>query len=280
MAITITAPARISPSQYFRVLACPYQSLLASTPEARSLPGMFGSGGASEVGTVVHGMLKRSVATDLSDAVAFESVWQELLSEKEADLIRNGASHLVPLTYRANGYAVTKLLLSWHLAMMPKAAPFPGDSDIPFGAEKWLSDNSGSVGGIADLIRLGIDGPEIVDYKTGSIFQLNSNDEAEIKPVYSQQLQLYAALLHEQTGHFPAHLFLADLAGKEHEVEFTELGCLQLLSNARRLLTQMKAAVNAGNPESLAIPSQEQCRYCQVRPLCSPYNDWTEQLGA
>jgi hypothetical protein len=279
MALTFTAPARISPSQYFRVLACPYQSLLAATTEAQFLPGMFGSGGAAEVGTIVHGMLKRAASTDLTDKVAFESAWQELLSEKEADLIRDGASHLVPIAYRANSYAVTKLLLSWYLAMMPKAAPFPTDSEIPFGAEKWLSDSSGSVGGIADLIRLGFDGPEIVDYKTGAIFQLSATDEPEIKPAYAQQLQLYAALLHERTGHFPAHLFLADLTGKEHEVEFTQSGCLQLLNKARHLLTQMKAAVNAGNPESLAMPSKDHCRYCQVRPLCSPYSVWAEQLG-
>ena len=94
--------------------------------------------------------------------------------------------------------------------------------------------------------------------------------------MYVQQLQLYAALLYEQTGHFPAHLFLADLAGKEHEVGFTRPGCLQLLSDARNLLTKIKTAVAAGNPESLAIPSQEQCRYCQVRPLCSPYKTWAE----
>jgi hypothetical protein len=280
MAITFTAPARISPSQYFRILACPYQSLLAATPEAKSLSGMLGSGGAAEVGTVVHGMLKRSVSTDLSDAATFESAWQEILTQKETELIRDGASHLVPLAYRANGYAVTKLLLSWYLAMVPKAAPFPTDTDIPFGAEKRLSDKSGSVSGIADLIRLGVEGPEIVDYKTGPIFQLNSNDEPEIKPVYALQLQLYAALLREQTGHFPTRLFLADLTGKEHEVGFTERGCIQLLNDARHLLNHMQAAVEAGQPESLAIPSQEQCRYCQVRPLCSPFKSWAVGLEA
>lgn len=278
MPLAFVLPTTLSPSQYGRALACPYQFLLAKTSEAQALTGTIGSGGAAAVGTIVHGMLERAAAADLSTPVAFETAWQQLLTQQEARLSKDGAAHLVPLAYRARGYAVSKLLLSWHLAARPTPAPTPSGTILPLGSEQRLTDLSGCISGIADLIRMGADGPEIVDYKTGPIFQFNVKAEVEIKPAYAQQLQLYAALLHEKTNCWPTRLLLADLAGNEHEVSFTESACLHLLDEARQLLAQMKSAVAAGNPESLAVPGVEQCRFCQVRPLCKPFESWLAQV--
>ncbi|MDO7848687.1 PD-(D/E)XK nuclease family protein [Hymenobacter sp. M29] len=278
MSLTFSTPTRLSPSQYGRALACPYQFLLAKTPEAQVLVGTMSSGGAAAVGTIVHGMLERAVTTDLSIPTAFETAWQQLLTHQEARLLKDGSTHLVPLAFRARGYAVTKLLLRWYLANKPMPIPAPSGTGLPFGPEQRLTDLSGCISGIADFIRLGTDGPEIVDYKTGPIFQLNANAEAEIKPAYAQQLQLYAALFYEQAGCWPTRLLLVDLAGNEHEVGFTESACLQLLDEARHLLAQMQSAVAAGNPESMAAPGIEQCRFCQVRPLCGPFEAWSTQI--
>jgi ATP-dependent exoDNAse (exonuclease V) beta subunit len=277
MPLTFVLPTTLSPSQYGRALACPYQFLLAKTSEAQALKGTTSSGGAAAVGTIVHGMLEQAVAADLSTPVAFETAWQKLLTQQEARLLKDGSAHIVPLAFRARGYAVTKLLLYWYLAARPIPAPTQSGTGLPFGTEQRLTDLSGCISGIVDLIRLGTSGPEIVDYKTGPIFQLNTEAEAEIKPAYVQQLQLYAALLHENTGHWPTRLLLADLAGNEHEVSFTESTCLHLLDEARQLLAQMKTAVAAGNPESLAVPGVTQCHFCQVSSLCRPFESWLAQ---
>jgi ATP-dependent exoDNAse (exonuclease V) beta subunit len=278
MPLTFTPPTKLSPSQYGRALACPYQFLLAKTSEAQVLAGTMSSGGAAAVGTIVHGILERAATTDLSTPAAFETAWQQLLTQQEARLLKDGPVHLVPLAYRARSYAVTKLLLRWHLAARPTPTPAPSGTSLPFGPEQRLTDLSGCISGIADLIRPGTNGPEIVDYKTGPIFQLNAEAEAEIKPAYAQQLQLYAALFHEKTSRWPTRLLLADLTGNEHEVSFTESACLQLLDEARWLLAQMKSAIAAGSPESLAVPGIEQCRFCQVRPLCMPFEAWLAQV--
>lgn len=279
MPLTFSAPVRLSPSQYFRASTCPYQLLLARTTEAQALPGVAGSGGAAAVGTIVHGVLEQAATADLSTAAAFEGAWQTQLAHKEASLLRDGAGHLLPLVYRARGYAVTKLLLRWYLAKYQAPAVPPPGSALPLGPEQRLADDSGTVTGVADLIRLGVGGPEILDYKTGPIFSSNGEMKAEIKPAYAQQLQLYAALFYEQTKTWPTRLLLADLAGNEHEVSFTEIDCLRLLNSARELLSQMQAAVAANEPAHLAIPGIEQCRYCQVRALCSPFEAWAAQLG-
>ena len=279
MSLTFRAPVRLSPSQYFRALTCPYQLLLARTAEAQALPGVAGSGGAAAVGTIVHGVLEQAATADLSTTAAFEDAWQTHLAHGEAVLVRAGAGHLVPLVYRARGYAVTKLLLRWYLAKQLAPPEPPPGSALPLGPEQRLTDDSGTVTGVADLIRLGADGPEIVDYKTGPIFLSNGEAEAEIKQAYAQQLQLYAALFYEQTKIWPTRLLLADLTGNEHEVGFTENDCLRLLNSARELLAQMRTAVATGQPTYLAVPGPEQCRYCQVRPLCGPFEAWTAQLG-
>lgn len=270
-------PTRISPSQYARVLACPYQSLLTKTTEAKSLPGAMSSGGAAAVGTIVHSMLELAASTDLSSPGTFDTAWQKFLRQKETELSQKGNTNLIPLAYRARGYAVTKLLLRWQLTRMGMPTPPTPGTGLPLGPEQWLEDATGSIGGIADLIRLTASGPEIVDYKTGPIFQLNALAEPEIKPAYAQQLQLYAALFHDKTSRWPTRLLLADLAGNEHEVNFTESDCRQLLDNSRQLLARIQAAVVAANPESLAVPSVAQCRFCQVRPLCRPVESWLAQ---
>lgn len=280
MSLTFTPPAKLSPSQYHRASSCPYQFLLAKTPEARALAGIGGSGGAAAVGTIVHALLEQSATTDLSSSAVFEAAWQQQLAQQEARLLKQGSTHLLPLAYRARGYAVTKLLLQWYLVAQLPLAPVPPGSSLPFGAEKTLTDSSGHISGIADLVRVGPTGPELVDYKTGPIFVYSNEEEAEIKPAYVQQLHLYAALFFEQTGQWPAQLLLADLSGQEHAVVFTPATCLQLLTDAQQLLAQMVSAVADDDPESLAQPSLAQCQYCQVRPLCRPFATWNAQQGS
>lgn len=271
---------RISPSQYGRLLSCPYRTLLERSPEGKAILAQPGKGGgaAGAMGNIVHKVLEAANRGKVQTVASFDLFWQQELVAQEAKLIAEGRSQLVPLAYRARGYAVTKLLLKCLLLNgdipWPPVVPEPG---LPLGPEQTLTDSSNTIRGQVDLVRRGPTGRlEIVDYKTGRIFHFNAADEEapEVKREFVWQLRLYAALLHERTGQWPERLLVVDLAGGEHPVSFTQDQCLELLAATRSLLTEINVAVDRSEAESLARPAAETCGNCKMQQLCEPHAHW------
>lgn len=280
MGVVVQELATLSPSQYGRILRCPYQVLLEKSVEGRAAlaaPGM-GAGGAGPLGTIIHGVLETAHKIGINDAAAFAAAWQQHLKAQEAALIKRNQQYLVPLAYRAKNYAVRKLLLRWLvLGMQPEhQATGQHAAGAPLGPEQRLTDATGRISGIADLIRQGPDGAlEILDYKTGRIFSEAAEDGASetVKEEYALQLRLYAALLHEQAGRWPVRLLLVDLAGGEHQVSFTHEQCSELMQSARNMHQKINAAVSNGKAVDLAKPSLLVCAACRMQPFCEPYSE-------
>lgn len=280
MGVVVPELTTLSPSQYGRILRCPYQVLLERSTEGRAAlaaPGM-GAGGAGPLGTIIHGVLETAHKIGINDATAFEAAWQQQLKAQEAALIKRSQQHLVPLAYRAKNYAVRKLLLRWLLlGMQPEhKAAEQYAAGAPLGPEQRLTDATGRISGIADLIRQGPDGTlEIIDYKTGRIFSETAEEAASetVKEEYALQLRLYAALLKEQVGRWPVRLLLVDLAGGEHQVYFTHEQCSELIQSARIMHQKINAAVRNGKAVGLAKPSLLVCATCRMQPLCEPYSE-------
>ena len=283
MPVTLQPLATLSPSQYGRLLGCPYQVLLERSAEGKAVLGTGrGGGGAGAVGTIVHGVLEKANRTGIRNEAEFETAWQHQLAAQEARLMKEGLQHLVPLAYRARGYAVTKLLLSWLLLGRQVVVEVP-EQGLPLGPEQRLSDSTGRISGIADLIRRGMAGGlEILDYKTGQIFkqQVAEGMPVEIKSEYIMQLQLYAALLHEHTGQWPERLLIADLAGGEYPVAFTASQCATLLAAAQQLHRQLNEAIVLDEAATFAVPAAARCASCQVQALCEPHAAWIVSQNA
>ncbi|RZK44867.1 MAG: hypothetical protein EOO61_02215 [Hymenobacter sp.] len=280
MGVVVQELATLSPSQYGRILRCPYQVLLEKSVEGRAAlaaPGM-GAGGAGPLGTIIHGVLEIAHRAGINDSVAFELAWKRQLKAQEASLVKRNQQHLVPLAYRAKNYAVKKLLLRWLVLGMQLEQQATGQHavSVPLGPEQRLTDATGCISGIADLIRQGPGGAlEILDYKTGRIFSEAARENAPdiVKEEYALQLRLYAALLHEQIGMWPERLLLVDLAGGEHQVSFTHKQCAKLMHDARNLHQKIHAAVSVGRAADLARPSLALCAACKVQHLCEPYKE-------
>ena len=279
MAIVVEPLVTLSPSQYGRLLRCPYQVLLERSAEGKviqALPGR-GAGGAGPLGTIIHGVLEQANLTGIMDEAAFETAWQQQLVAQEAQLIKKHQEYLVPLAYRARNYAVRKLLLQWLIVGKKPALSDREPADSPVGAEKKLTDSTGVVSGTADLIRRQSTGElEILDYKTGGIMEaaVSETSVPQVKQGYVLQIRLYAALLHEQAGEWPTRLVIADLAGSEHEVAFTQEQCTEVLESALGLHKQLNLAVMGGRAAGLAKPAADVCLLCAMRPLCEPYAEW------
>lgn len=280
MGVVVQELATLSPSQYGRILRCPYQVLLEKSVEGRAAlaaPGM-GAGGAGPLGTIIHGVLETAHRTGINDSAAFELAWKRQLKAQEASLVKRNQQHLVPLAYRAKNYAVRKLMLRWLvLGIQPEQHTIgQHEGRVPLGPEQRLTDITGRISGIADLIRQGSSGAlEILDYKTGRIFSESGRENAPdiLKEEYTLQLRLYAALLHEQAGMWPERLLLVDLAGGEHQVSFSHEQCADLIQDARNLYQQVNAAVSVGRAADLARPSLSLCAACRMQHLCEPYKE-------
>jgi hypothetical protein len=278
MAPLIQPLGKLSPSQYGRLLRCPYQVLLEKSVEGKALqatPGR-GAGGTGPLGTIIHGVLEQANLIGIEDETAFEIVWQQQLIVQETKLIKKQQGYLVPLAYRARNYAVRKMLVRW-LVVGKKPAPTGNPAGSVEGPEKKLTDRTGIISGTADLIRRQATGElEILDYKTGRIMEQTVNEAAapEVKEEYVLQLRLYAALVYEQEGKWPARLLIADLAGGEHEVAFTQGECMDLLVSALQHHKQLNLAVAQGRAAEVARPAAALCTACAMRPLCEPYAEW------
>jgi hypothetical protein len=135
-----------------------------------------------------------------------------------------------------------------------------------------MQSNNGLARGRIDLARPIGTGVEIVDYKSGTLFDARNH----LKTEYKLQMQLYAALYHAKVGQWPARATLIQMTGPETTVEVRPEACARVLDGMLGELARVNAAVKrAGDPEApstLATPSPSSCKFCDYRPVCTEYH--------
>jgi RecB family exonuclease len=135
--------------------------------------------------------------------------------------------------------------------------------------EAEFSADSGKLRGRIDLVR----GDEIVDYKTGALFDADTGGGSPtVKDVYVRQLRIYAYLVHAATGCWPRRGLLYPLAGPPVMVELEPHACEAEASEAVALLDRYNSVIaNGGDPSKLASPSCEACRWCPFKAVCPAF---------
>jgi CRISPR/Cas system-associated exonuclease Cas4 (RecB family) len=139
----------------------------------------------------------------------------------------------------------------------------------------------GKLRGKIDMIR----GDDLIDYKTGSIFEDDEISSAStVKPAYIRQLRIYAWLVHYSTGQWVKRGLLYPLAGAPVEVAIVPANCDAEAAGAIALLDAYNAAVSAGTDSvAMASPSPGACRWCSFKPFCPAFwaavnPGWSGQL--
>ncbi len=124
--------------------------------------------------------------------------------------------------------------------------------------------------GVADLIRLSNDLCQIVDYKTGAP-----------SPSHEDQIRLYALLWARDKAVNPsgrlANSLMLVYPGQILDVQSPDDAGLVRLEEATAARTGAAAKAIAGSPPQAQV-SVENCRFCDVKQLCSPY--WTSASQA
>ena len=144
--------------------------------------------------------------------------------------------------------------------------------------EKKFSGADGKLIGRPDVVRP----DEVVDFKTGNVFEDEESDQ--VKAGYVRQLRLYAFLVKETLGWWPRRGVLLPMAGSPVVVELQPEECEAEAEEAIRLLDEYNEILGrTANPIELASPSPASCRWCQYQLYCQAFwdavkPDWTDSF--
>ncbi len=241
------------------------------------------------LGTAYHKVMEQlpAILSGGGDPLArADAIW----NAETARLEQEAASH--PLNARFGparswkSYYLVQATLRLRIeeALAGWSAPQPATSARPATArEVDITAAQGKLRGKIDLIR----GDDLIDYKTGSIFEDDDIGSAPaVKQVYVRQLRIYAWLGHADSsyGRWVKRGLLYPLAGAPVEVPITPAECDAEAAAAIALLDEYNGAVAAGTSlTTMAKPSPEACRWCPFKPFCPAFwaavnPDWSGQL--
>lgn len=124
----------------------------------------------------------------------------------------------------------------------------------------------GKLVGRPDLIR----DEEILDYKTGEIFEEGPEDGTlAVKTAYTRQLRIYGFLVATALGVPIRRGVLLPMIGSPVEVELDSSSCAEEAVRAVALLDRYNTLVSMGrSPEGFASPCPESCCWCPYQAIC------------
>lgn|GEM_PF-6411438 len=225
---------------------------------------------AARFGSIIHNIVEQ-VVKDKLQLASFENVWTDLTDTYNEELKIDGFERFLPIQQHYPNFEIQKYrclhLLNY---LLKNYCEHPGTEQIQ--AEVPLECPSGKLKGFADLLVKKKTGELILmDYKTNNPV----NEKGHIKLGYEWQLKIYASIFHDMTGRFPNHLRLIDLKCKEHSLAFNQEECKQLHQNLLKKLADLEDTLKTvTNPNELAKPNQENCRFCNKKITCDAY--WRE----
>lgn len=263
---------RISPSKYFALNSCLLREVWGANYE---IPKLLPSSPTIRIGIIAHRMLELTIRGKVHNESDIKNAWDEEVLAIEEEMKASWIeSHLIPLSRHAKQYEV-KREKCFFMAKSLLRNTYQGQKYADVQAEVWVDTPDGKVGGRIDAIREVNGNIQIVDYKTGNIFDVDCPGEV-IKQEYQQQLKLYAAMFFIKRGKWPSKLTVVALNQMEYDVQFNEDECMNLLDNAIKNLEQLNTEiVGIKNYEDIAKPAADTCKFCPYRPACMAY--WKER---
>ncbi|MEW6071064.1 MAG: PD-(D/E)XK nuclease family protein [Planctomycetota bacterium] len=275
----LTSISAVSPSLAEVLRLCPLRGGLSRAEGA----GRFVLGQPKAwLGTAYHAVLEGAAGGGA--AAAHEAAWLAAINEQHDRARQHPLDQRFGQPERWPGYHLIRamaLLRAQEVGGPSSSTGRPGAAEGGRASrEQWLSGAGGRLVGRPDLVR----GNAVIDYKTGDIHE--QGDSAAAKASYVRQLQIYAFLVKERTGRWPARGVLLPMEGPPLEVELEPLACERAAAEAVSLLDQYNREIEAGvAPTRLASPSTDACMWCPYQVLCPAFwaaaaESWSDQLGA
>ena len=263
--ICIHPIAEISPSRYTWLRdGCAYSFLLESslrTYEGPSLlmpPISFNN----VIGTIVHKIFQLVNSGQLdSDEETITRKWKELCAEHKSKILEQFPTlrNVSIGDYDAmfDTIDVVQRMQSRESCDGTQTGPISRLNEHYVKIDNLLK-------GSIDRIKPSVGGYEVVDYKTGKIYDENG----AIKADYVAQLNLYAYMLVEAESVDVTGLAIIDRTGTEISVPYYQDKKDLVLDAVRQLLSRINLEVGKGTAESLCRPSEPNCDYCPCLHMC------------
>ena len=218
---------------------------------------------AAIYGNIIHKLFEKRMKGLIPDVTCFEELWNAEVEKYRADL-----KSKYPLYDFENDYA--KMLDAEDIAMRmtPVYSMQNGISTTSFQTSSFERPYKipGLLYGKIDRISFENDLIEIIDYKTGNIFEDNGN----VKQIYVEQLNLYALMYESVEGKYVDKLTIIDKQGNSIDVPKSQNQDL-LRQEVAGVKNQINDSILNGTQLNLASPSEINCKYCECRHLCTAY---------
>src|ERR1044071_1829747 len=243
------------------------------------------------LGTAYHSVLARIGEADPTKetaAAAAERIWRESIAAEYEKTKQHPLNRRFSAPETWPGYFLARasaLLRAQALVAQRAATPQHTTSSPPAstsGAFKEASFSAlgGKLTGRPDVIE----GGEILDYKTGTVRELDDTQQDVVKQAYVTQLKLYGFLVKETVGWWPKRGVLLPLAGDAVSVDLKPEECEQEALKAVALLDGYNSKTEQGVPlKDLASPHPATCKWCPFKAVCPPFWEsaspaWGRQL--
>ena len=256
----------ISPSSFFYWTKCPLKAVYSKSFRDQQI---FPKHPDADLGSIIHSFIENKAKWNISSSVAFEEKWEIEIDKLDYTYKKSGVQKIYfPIKWNAKYFAVKKLLLKKSLLREISRPKINHLSRSKF--EQWI-DDSKDIGGKVDYMILNENDEivEIVDFKTGNIFEFTGTNKS-IKMAYIYQLLLYAYIINEKQMFYP-RCFIQDIKGNKYEVEISEEAINEIYKSVIELKTQINQSIEDGDVDQLANPNIKNCSYCDYRPLCNQY---------
>lgn len=255
--------ARISPSQIAKLRACAGQVLLGQAYRGvMVLP----PSPAALFGQAIHQLLELATNQAFANRQEIEEGLNHQISLVENKLRADGFAHLTPLRFQVRSSAVKLIQTIDRAETLLGRGRSSGQAICK--TEQWLTSADECVGGIVDAIIQTNDHVQLIDYKSGAIF--DNLETEQLKAAYEEQLKLYAYLYFETYDRYPDQLTIINLAGLAVDIKFSPPECQALYDQAIAELRRVNQLLTT-QPVTLMTAAPAHCRWCEVRAGCDHY---------
>lgn len=272
--LTIKPLKYITPSQVFALEKCFLQVAFGLDEQYNSYRTYSHR---ARLGSITHTILEKvskGILRDKNEAEWKSSLlrlWDEEVKKHDQEILASESEQHDGMAERWPRYNLQKALtirksLEIAASLQKNAARKNKGS---WDTEQYVQAFNGKLRGRADAIYQSEQGIEIIDYKTGNIYDEDENGNSHLKTGYRRQILLYAAMYHGETGQWPVRGHITPLVGQQVTIEIDPVAANQEASIALSLLNQFNKSVSEGaSLLSLAQPSEQSCRYCAYKTIC------------
>lgn len=265
--IAFTKIEEISPSRYTWLTdGCPYSMLLETALRNYKSPKLTlpprGRSFNNVLGTIIHSVYQAvNNGTLNNDEEAITNFWNTECEKNKKEIIE-----AYPSLRNVSVCDYDALFDTIGVLSSLKREPVITDaneSKIKNPNEHWIK-IPGLLKGSIDRVKYNIDGYEIIDYKTGQIY----DEDGNIKSDYVTQLNLYAFMLEEVEDVEVNKLTIIDRKGEKVDVPYHKDKKCEILDSVRDTINRINNAIDVQDTDSLKCSNEKTCGFCPCRHLC------------